>query len=581
MPRATRGGSTVPMQCDYLIIGAGSAGSVLAARLSEDPSNKVLLVEAGRDVLPGRVPSDISDVFPLSTFNPAYVWGDLRAHWRRADNSPPVPFQQGRIVGGGSTVMGMWAVRGMPDDYETWARAGATNWGWSDVLPYFRKLESDHDFAGPLHGRDGPIPIRRLPSAQWSPLAQAMHGAANLLGFPAVEDMNADFRDGHCTLPISRYSSTRASAGLCYLNEPVRARRNLSIIAHATAERLVVEASRVVGALVRREGQTQAVRIDARETLVCAGAIHSPAILMRSGIGPGKHLVDLGIPVVADRPGVGANLQNHPLLPAVAWLHRGGRDARRGRPPASTYLRWSSGVLDAGPGDMGLYIRSYLVWHALGRHMAMVGPVLMRPFSRGTVRLANADSRVPPVVAFNFLDDSRDRERLTDGLRTAAALLDTPCVREVCSPAFMLVNAGRLARFNHLSVLNGVLGQAASVLLDILPRVGEAAMDLLTQRVPLSALVRDEDALAAVVIEQCGGTNHVAGTCRMGRSDDPDSVVDTAGRVFGIAGLRVVDASIMPTVPSGNTHLPTVMVAEKVADAMKTGRHATSTEGVA
>jgi 5-(hydroxymethyl)furfural/furfural oxidase len=198
--------------------------------------------------------------------------------------------------------------------------------------------------------------------------------------------------------------------------------------------------------------------------------------------------------------------------------------------------------------------------------MAMVGPVLMRPFSRGTVRLANADSRVPPVVAFNFLDDSRDRERLTDGLRTAAALLDTPCVREVCSPAFMLVNAGRLARFNHLSVLNGVLGQAASVLLDILPRVGEAAMDLLTQRVPLSALVRDEDALASVVIEQCGGTNHVAGTCRMG--GDALAVVDATLKVRGVARLRVADASIMPQVTSGNTNAPSIMIGERFADLM-------------
>lgn len=553
--------------CDYLIIGGGTAGAVAAARLSENPQNKVVLVEAGADVRPDAVPADIRDVFPLSTFNPSYAWSDLKVHWRSRENSAAVGFQQGKILGGGSTVMGMWAVRGMPDDYDSWCEAGAYGWAWTDVLPWFRRIETDHDFDGDMHGDSGPLPIRRQDRSEWSPLALAMQRIAKADGLADVADMNADFGDGHCVLPISRHENRRASAGLDYLTPAVRARPNLQILTGTQAERLTAEGGRVAGASLRRD-DADTLSILAGHTVLTAGAIYSPALLQRSGIGDGEMLSGAGIATLVDRRGVGRNLQNHPFLPAVAWLTPQGRDAGRGRPPASTYLRWSSGVEGTHAGDMGMYVRSYLVWHALGRHMAMVGPVLMRPASRGSVEFGRGGPQASPSVAFDFLSDRRDLDRMMDGFRRAARYLADPKLESVCGDAFMLTNAAELNKFNAVSTKNAVLAKTASLLLDIAPKLGHLAISRFADMRPLSSLVADDETLAQFILANIGGTNHVAGTCRMGRRDDPLAVVDSEGGFIGLDGLTVADASVMPTVPSGNTHMPTVMVAEKIVAAL-------------
>lgn len=554
--------------CDYLIIGGGTAGAVAAARLSENPQNTVILAEAGADVRPDTVPADIRDIFPLSTFNPSYVWPDLKVHWRSRADSPAVGFQQGKILGGGSAVMGMWAVRGMPDDYDSWRDEGADGWSWNDVLPWFRKLESDQDFDGPMHGDNGPLPIRRQDRSEWSRLALAMQGIANADGLPDIADMNADFGDGHCVLPISRHADKRASAGLDYLTAAVRGRPNLQILTGVHAEQLSIEDGRVVGASLRRE-RADRFSIRAGQTVLAAGAIYTPAILQRSGIGDGNMLSGAGVRTLVDRPGIGKNLQNHPFLPAVAWLTPQGRDAGRGRPPASTYLRWSSGAEGTHAGDMGMYVRSYLVWHALGRHMAMVGPVLMRPASRGSVELKPGDAQASPSVAFEFFSDRRDLDRMMDGMRRAARYLADPKLRSVCGDAFMLTNAAELNKFNAVTTKNAVLAKTASLLMDIAPRLGHLAISRFAEMKPLSDLVADDETLAQFILANIGGTNHVAGTCRMGQRDDPRAVVDSEGRFIGLDGLTIADASIMPTVPSGNTHIPTVMVAEKIVAALR------------
>jgi 5-(hydroxymethyl)furfural/furfural oxidase len=552
------------IDCDYLIVGGGTAGSVMARRLTDDAESKVVLVEAGRDIAPDRVPADIDDVFPLSTFNPDYFWPGLKVHWRGERDAAPVGFQQARVMGGGSTVMGMWAVRGMPDDYDGWARSGACGWSWSDVLPHFRKLERDCDFLGEAHGTAGPIPIRRQPRGEWSPLAAAMEKATRDEGFEPVADMNADFRDGYCVLPISRTPHRRASAGLCYLDGATRARANLHIMTNTTVDTIEFDGRRATGATAGRADRST-VSIRAGVTILAAGAVYSPAVLMRSGLGPAAELGAMGVTVLADLPGMGRNLQNHPILPALSMLAPGGRDSRNGRPPASTYLRYSSGQAGAGAGDMGLYIRSYLAWHALGRRMAMVGPVLMRPRSRGRVTLRSADLHDNPKVVFNFLEDSRDLARMMDGLRLTARLMGSAAVAAICPPPFLLENMGRLNRHNDLSHVNAAAARLLTLLLDAWPRAGYAVLGRFARMKPLSRIVADEDLLAQVVLRQIGGTNHVAGTCAMGAADDPARVTDPQGRVAGVERLVVADASIMPTVPSGNTHIPTVMVAEKIA----------------
>ncbi len=333
---------------DYLIVGAGAAGSVLASRLSEVPATRVLLLEAGKDMTPGREPADVRSVFPLAAFNERYMWPDTRVHWRSQTDSPATNFPQGRVLGGSSTIMGMWALRGVPGDYDEWAHHGASGWGWVDVLPFFRRLESDQDCAGPLHGNDGPVPIRREPRTVWSPMALAVHKEMRRRGWLHVEDLNADFRDGHCTMANSRYEHSRASAGICYLTAAVRGRPNLRVLTERTVTRLIARGRHIVGVAATRPDGSEETLL-ARETLLTAGALRTPAIMMRSGIGPGEQLSARGIAVVADRAGVGENLQNHAVVYLCALLKAHGREARVARPAASTYLRWSSGLPDCRP----------------------------------------------------------------------------------------------------------------------------------------------------------------------------------------------------------------------------------------
>lgn len=564
---------------DYAIVGGGTAGAVMASRLSEDPAIRVVLLEAGSDLVPGRLPPDIASVFPLATFNERYAWPELRAHWRTEANSPALPFQQGRILGGSGSIMGMWALRGVPEDYDGWAASGADGWSWAELLPFFRRLETDCDVAGPLHGADGPIPIRRQQRRDWSPLATAVHAAAGPLGFADIDDMNGDFRDGHCALPISRYEHSRASGAICYLTAEVRRRRSLKVVTDATVTGLVLDGRRVRGVEVRHANGERGTYA-AGETILAAGALHTPVLLMRAGIGPAAHLAEMGIATIADRPGVGRNLQNHPLLPAVAIVPGALTESALDRPPAGTYLRWSSGVPGGSRGDMGLYIRSYLVWHALGRRLAMLAPVLMKPRSTGWVRLSGPSADVAPQIAFNFFDDPRDLERMMAGFRLAARIYAAPEVRALCGEAFVLTDSGRLAKYNNLSRRNAFLGWLGAKAFDVSPRGGMRLLNTLARTRNLRDFVDDDDALAAFVRTSTIGTNHVSGTCRIGAADDQMAVVDPAGVVYGVGGLRVADASVMPAVPSGNTHIPTVMVAEKIADAIRTGARRASRQAL-
>jgi choline dehydrogenase len=506
------------MEYDDIIVGAGSSGAALAARLSEDQGRNVLLLEAGPDYSTvEQTPADL-----LNT------WVSAGPHdWGLVAQATPVreiPYPRGKVTGGSSAVNGHIALRGTPQDFDEWASLGNREWSFEKVLPFHRKLEDDRDARGDFHGVGGPIWIQRPPAETWQPLNRAFFEAARAQGYAEVWDHNDPESSGIGPWPRNRRDGIRVSTAIGYL-APARHRMNLTIRPGVNAHRVIIESGRAVGVEIECAGTLQRVR--GRRVTLSAGAIHSPALLMRSGIGPRDELAALGIKCQLDLPGVGRNLIDHPMVFVVAVPLPGiPHDPQVTNPIGIRYTATGSDEFN----DMQMYVfEQYATDLAPGLALDLptpsisVVPGLQRPRSRGRLRMRSANPDVPPIIELNYLNDPEDMRRMIDGVRIAWQLM-------------------------HDAHLGPMIKEFVSLTAEV---------------------VNSDSALETYARDNCTTIFHPVGTAKMGPENDPMAVVDQYCRVRGVEGLRVVDASVMPNIVRANTNLTCIMIGERVADWMR------------
>ncbi len=527
---------------DYIVVGSGSAGAIVAARLTEDPDTTVLLLEAGPEDTSywSRIPLGFAKIL----FMEKYMW---RSHVTEPepelkDRSFPLP--HGKLVGGSSSINGLVHVRGAPLDYDTWAKQGADGWSYDDVLPYFKKYERDHRGEGHYHGGSGPIGIEL---ARWkNPLADAfISAAAESLGIPRNDDFNGASMEGTGYWDLTTWKGRRTSTSLTFI-QPNRKRPNLRLLTEAYVTRVEFEGREATGVVYERGGETHRVRAK-REVILSAGALQTPQLLQLSGIGPGALLQQHGIPVVHDAKGVGENLIDHVQVGRKYFTtsphtfnKKVGNWFSQGLAGMNYYLGPRNGPLTIGASLAGAFLRTRPGLEAPDLHLHFLpfmpgekgwdlskdsgfrlGMYQARPTSRGHVRITSTDPRANPSIRFNHLSEEEDVQTLMAGMRLA----------------------GRIAKAMPKEV----------GLRELAP--GPEA--------------NDDETLLAYIRETADTAFHFSGTARMGK--DELAVVDPQLRVRGVSKLRVIDASVMPTIPSGNINPAVLMIGEKGADLVKAG----------
>lgn len=525
---------------DYIIVGGGSGGCVVASRLSEDPNVTVCLIEAGGDGknIISRVPAGVAAILPYPILNYAYKTLPAKFAGNKAKLQP-----RGRALGGSSAINAMLYIRGHPDDYNEWRDLGNTGWGWDDVLPYFKKSETNERGADDLHGGSGPLNVSDPSSPHAISKAFLEAGRENQIA--TNPDFNGNSQEGLGYFQVTQKDGERHSAAAAYI-WPVMDRSNLTVLTKTRAEKLIFEGTRTTGVRITTSRRSRVLHAN-REVVLAGGAFNSPQLLMASGIGPAKHLKQHGVAVVSDSPEVGENLQDHvdyistirsprkdvfglslsgtiDITKAIFEWHK----KRTGK--LTTTFAETGGFLKSSPElsrpDLQLHFvvamvddhnRKLHLGHGFSCHVCV-----LRPKSRGTVRLASADTKTAPEIDMNFFSDRKDLDLMIKGYEKMHKILDAPALK---------------------------------------PWRGK---DIYTQN------ISDRTTLERIIRERSDTVYHPVGTCRMG--SDEGAVVDPQLRVKGVEGLRIADASIMPRLIGGNTNAPTIMIGEKCADMIKQDR---------